>query len=153
MYRGRPARESRICRYSPSFSHRSSIFGSACGRLAFIEKSGLGRLTVRFRSTFFLGGGISIVPVCGGGHRVPESDNPDAPSSRTKTRYAGAKLARKCAKMLSSMTSEVQVKPYRVLVCDDQPDVLEALRLLLKGQGWQAIAVDSPVALMHKIRS
>ena len=30
-------------------------------------------------------------------------------------------------------------KPYRVLVCDDQPDVLEALRLLLKGQGWQAV--------------
>jgi sigma-B regulation protein RsbU (phosphoserine phosphatase) len=40
-----------------------------------------------------------------------------------------------------------------VLVCDDQADVLEALRLLLKGQGWQAVAVDSPGALMHKIRS
>src|SRR5438874_12789844 len=44
-------------------------------------------------------------------------------------------------------------KPYRVLVCDDQADVLEALRLLLKGEGWQAVAVDSPEALMHKIRS
>src|ERR1017187_4965702 len=32
--------------------------------------------------------------------------------------------------------------PYRVLVCDDQPDVLEALRLLLKGQGWQAVTAD-----------
>ena len=41
---------------------------------------------------------------------------------------------------------DVQVKPYRVLVCDDQADVLEALRLLLKGQGWQAVAVDSPDA-------
>ena len=48
---------------------------------------------------------------------------------------------------------DVQVKPYRVLVCDDQADVLEALRLLLKGQGWQAVAVDSPQALMHKVRS
>jgi sigma-B regulation protein RsbU (phosphoserine phosphatase) len=48
---------------------------------------------------------------------------------------------------------DVQVKPYRVLVCDDQADVLEALRLLLKGQGWQAVAVDSPDALMLKIRS
>ena len=47
----------------------------------------------------------------------------------------------------------VQVKPYRVLVCDDQADVLEALRLLLKGEGWQAVAVDSPDALMHRIRS
>jgi sigma-B regulation protein RsbU (phosphoserine phosphatase) len=51
------------------------------------------------------------------------------------------------------MATDVQVKPYRVLVCDDQADVLEALRLLLKGQGWQAVAVDSPEALMHKIRS
>src|ERR1051325_4252943 len=44
-----------------------------------------------------------------------------------------------------------QAKPYRVLVCDDQPDVLEALRLLLKGQGWQAVAVDNPAALMRAV--
>lgn len=48
---------------------------------------------------------------------------------------------------------DVQVKPFRVLVCDDQPDVLEALRLLLKGQGWQAVAVDSPQGLMHAVRA
>ena len=46
-----------------------------------------------------------------------------------------------------------QSKPFRVLICDDQPDVLEALRLLLKGQGWQAVAVDSPEALYHAIRT
>src|ERR1051325_9344854 len=46
-----------------------------------------------------------------------------------------------------------QVKPFRVLISDDQPDVLEALRLLLKGQGWQAVAVDSPDALMGKIHN
>ena len=46
-----------------------------------------------------------------------------------------------------------EVKPFRVLVCDDQADVLEALRLLLKGQGWQAVAVDSPEALMREVRS
>jgi sigma-B regulation protein RsbU (phosphoserine phosphatase) len=40
-----------------------------------------------------------------------------------------------------------------VLISDDQPDVLEALRLLLKGQGWQAVAVDSPEALMRKVRA
>jgi sigma-B regulation protein RsbU (phosphoserine phosphatase) len=44
-------------------------------------------------------------------------------------------------------------KPVRVLVCDDQPDVLEALRLLLKGQGWQAVTVDSPGALLRTARS
>ena len=42
--------------------------------------------------------------------------------------------------------------PYRVLVSDDQPDVLEALRLLLKGQGYQAVTVDSPAALLNKVR-
>jgi sigma-B regulation protein RsbU (phosphoserine phosphatase) len=48
---------------------------------------------------------------------------------------------------------DVQVKPYRVLVCDDQPDVLEALRLLLKGQGWQAVTADSPDGLMRAVRT
>src|SRR5215471_4701406 len=46
-----------------------------------------------------------------------------------------------------------QSKPYRVLVCDDQPDVLEALRLLLKGQGWQTVTADSPNALLHAARA
>jgi sigma-B regulation protein RsbU (phosphoserine phosphatase) len=44
-------------------------------------------------------------------------------------------------------------KPYRVLVCDDQPDVLEALRLLLKGQGWQAVTADSPRRLLETVRT
>jgi sigma-B regulation protein RsbU (phosphoserine phosphatase) len=46
-----------------------------------------------------------------------------------------------------------EVKPFRVLISDDQADVLEALRLLLKGQGWQAVAVDSPQALMRAVRT
>lgn len=44
-------------------------------------------------------------------------------------------------------------RPYRVLVCDDQPDVLHAMRLLLKGQGYEAITVDSPRALLRAARS
>ena len=36
----------------------------------------------------------------------------------------------------------------RVLVSDDQPDVREALRLLLKGEGHEAETVDSPQALL-----
>ena len=35
----------------------------------------------------------------------------------------------------------------RVLIADDQPDVLEALRLLLKGHGYITEAVTSPAAL------
>ena len=44
-------------------------------------------------------------------------------------------------------------RPYRVLVCDDQPDVLHAMRLLLKGQGYEAVTVDSPRALLRTARS
>jgi len=44
-------------------------------------------------------------------------------------------------------------RPYRVLVCDDQPDVLHALQLLLKGQGYETVTVDSPRALLRKARS
>src|SRR5579884_3687159 len=40
----------------------------------------------------------------------------------------------------------------RVLVGDDQPDVLEALRLLLKGAGHGAVTVDSPNALLAAAR-
>jgi sigma-B regulation protein RsbU (phosphoserine phosphatase) len=41
----------------------------------------------------------------------------------------------------------------RVLVCDDQPDVLEAMRLLLKGNGYQARTVASPRALLEAART
>ena len=54
--------------------------------------------------------------------------------------------------MQSPGVQTVQTNPVRVLVCDDQPDVLEALRLLLKGQGCQAVTVDSPGALLRKLR-
>ena len=32
----------------------------------------------------------------------------------------------------------------RILIADDQPDVVEALRLLLKGEGYEAEGVNSP---------
>jgi phosphoserine phosphatase RsbU/P len=49
--------------------------------------------------------------------------------------------------------AQIATRPYRVLVCDDQPDVLHALQLLLKGQGYEAVTVDSPRALLRKARS
>lgn len=39
----------------------------------------------------------------------------------------------------------------RVLIADDQPDVLEALRLLLKGENYEAEAVRSPHAVLAQI--
>jgi len=37
----------------------------------------------------------------------------------------------------------------RVLIADDQPDVLEALRLLLKGEGYQIELVSSPAGVLN----
>src|SRR5690348_7327930 len=39
--------------------------------------------------------------------------------------------------------------PPRILIADDQPDVLEALRLLLKGEGFVVETTGSPPALLH----
>jgi DNA-binding NtrC family response regulator len=41
----------------------------------------------------------------------------------------------------------------RILIADDQPDVLEALRLLLKGEGYETEAVSSPVAVLRALES
>ena len=40
---------------------------------------------------------------------------------------------------------------YRVLVADDQPDVLTALRLLLKSEGFQAVAASSPEGVVRAL--
>lgn len=41
--------------------------------------------------------------------------------------------------------------PPKVLVADDQPDVLEAIRLLLKGHGYEIEAVASPAAVLSAL--
>ncbi|MGI8746276.1 MAG: PP2C family protein-serine/threonine phosphatase [Bryobacteraceae bacterium] len=46
-------------------------------------------------------------------------------------------------------TPTVDTHSLRILVGDDQSDVLEALRLLLKGDGHKAVTVDSPAALLR----
>jgi DNA-binding NtrC family response regulator len=43
--------------------------------------------------------------------------------------------------------------PHRILIADDQPDVLEALRLLLKAEGYQIETVKSPAAVMKAIEA
>lgn len=49
--------------------------------------------------------------------------------------------------------ARIEPKRLRILVGDDQSDVLEALRLLLKGDGYQTAVVDSPQALLRAARS
>src|ERR1043165_3962715 len=41
----------------------------------------------------------------------------------------------------------------RVLIADDQNDVLEALRLLLKSEGYQIEAVTSPAAILGALEA
>jgi sigma-B regulation protein RsbU (phosphoserine phosphatase) len=55
--------------------------------------------------------------------------------------------------MKEPLHSSNQTSALRILVGDDQPDVLEALRLLLKGEGYQSELVDSPQALLRAARS
>lgn len=41
--------------------------------------------------------------------------------------------------------------PTRILIADDQPDVLNALRLLLKAQGYETEAVATPAELLRAV--
>ena len=50
------------------------------------------------------------------------------------------------------MSSPTDPNPGRVLVADDQPDVLEALRWLLTGEGYQPQFVGSTEAVMERLR-
>ena len=50
------------------------------------------------------------------------------------------------------MLNTVAAQAPRTLIADDQPDVLAALRLLLKGAGYQTEAADSPAAVLNAIR-
>src|SRR5215469_8433458 len=41
----------------------------------------------------------------------------------------------------------------RILIADDQADVLEALRFLAKAEGYYAVSATSPAGVMHAIES
>ena len=43
--------------------------------------------------------------------------------------------------------------PRRILIADDQPDVLEALRLLLKAEGYAIETVRSPAAVIKAVEA
>jgi sigma-B regulation protein RsbU (phosphoserine phosphatase) len=50
------------------------------------------------------------------------------------------------------VVNTVAAQAPRTLIADDQPDVLAALRLLLKGAGYQTEAADSPAAVLDAIK-
>jgi DNA-binding NtrC family response regulator len=43
--------------------------------------------------------------------------------------------------------------PLRILVADDQPDILQALRLLLKGEGFQVETITSPGGVLAALET
>jgi sigma-B regulation protein RsbU (phosphoserine phosphatase) len=49
------------------------------------------------------------------------------------------------------VSSEVSIMESRILIADDQPDVLRALRLLLKGHGYTTETVASPSDLLEAL--
>jgi sigma-B regulation protein RsbU (phosphoserine phosphatase) len=51
------------------------------------------------------------------------------------------------------MPQQTDASPARVLVADDQPDVLEALRWLLTGEGYLTQFVSSTDAVMERLRA
>ena len=55
------------------------------------------------------------------------------------------------ATMALQTTNDPEAIQRRILIADDQPDVLEALRLLLKGHGYTTEAVASPAALLESL--
>jgi phosphoserine phosphatase RsbU/P len=55
------------------------------------------------------------------------------------------------ATMALEITNEPEAIQRRILIADDQPDVLEALRLLLKSHGYTTEAVASPAALLESL--
>ena len=48
-------------------------------------------------------------------------------------------------------TAETTTESASVLIADDQPDVLEALRLLLKNEGFESQSVNSPGGVLHAL--
>jgi FixJ family two-component response regulator len=50
-----------------------------------------------------------------------------------------------------TVSGSAQPQVARALIADDQTDVLEALRLLLKREGYQILSVTSPAAIMNAI--
>ncbi len=53
--------------------------------------------------------------------------------------------------MSVTLSSPVTTSAARILIADDQPDVIEALRLLIKPEGFQIDTADSPGAVMRAI--
>jgi DNA-binding NtrC family response regulator len=48
---------------------------------------------------------------------------------------------------------KTETRAAQILIADDQPDVLEALRFLIKGEGFRSEAANSPAAVIDAVES
>jgi phosphoserine phosphatase RsbU/P len=55
--------------------------------------------------------------------------------------------------LLEDAETPTDAIPARILVADDQPDILEALRLLLKQEGYEVQTAGSPEAILRAIEA
>ena len=55
------------------------------------------------------------------------------------------------AEAMTTGNSTTSEKPYKLLIADDQPQILEALRLLLKPEGYQLEMVRTPALLIDAL--
>ncbi|HEV2498162.1 MAG TPA: response regulator, partial [Terriglobia bacterium] len=55
--------------------------------------------------------------------------------------------------LLEDFTMLTDAMSARILVADDQTDILEALRLLLKQEGYEVQAVTSPEAILKAVQT
>jgi len=53
----------------------------------------------------------------------------------------------------AKQTNSTSEKPYKLLIADDQPQILEALRLLLKPEGYLLEMVRTPALLLEALRN
>ena len=53
--------------------------------------------------------------------------------------------------LVEELVNTTGAAPARVLIADDQPDMLEALDLLLRNNGFQVQTVNSPAAVLEAI--
>ena len=60
-------------------------------------------------------------------------------------------MSTKAQELLS--TTAIKSEPVRILVADDQADVREAVRLLLKAEGYTAETVSSPAAAIEAVQT
>jgi phosphoserine phosphatase RsbU/P len=80
-------------------------------------------------------------------------DSDHLPMYPKQTAYIRLRMEAGLPLTLPEIITEMATTPPRILIADDQPDVLNALRLLLKGQGYETEGVASPAELLRSLEA